>query len=239
MPAAGAGFLAHYIMIISLHVNLANKRGNDVSKKTDKKTSFNSTGGRLNLPGILMKLLKIVQQELGYTALQQINVCKAPFITQTSVPPAYRFGQAAIPAVLIGFCAYSQSGSRAAGILYQPPLHDWISELFGEVEKDLVTRISLYAQVTHPDSFLRSRLQDIAAEVVRSVKKHLGPAATSAMVRHYFFTQKKDILKYLPAALLMDVLLQDSSLCTTAFAPPKTYGRLSYLFGKSLPPTMH
>ncbi|WP_147313834.1 hypothetical protein [Deminuibacter soli] len=186
-----------------------------------------------------MKLLKAVQYELGYTELKQINAGKSPFITQHIIPPAHRFGQAAIPAVLIGFYSYSQSGITAAANVLQKPLpFNWISELFNNATPDLLVRIATYAQVQHPESFLLSRLQDIAYEVIRSIKKHLGPRAKPLNVRQYLATQKKDILKYLPSALSLDILLNDPSLCTTVASQEKPQN-LHYILGDNFPGTIH
>ncbi len=178
-----------------------------------------------------MTLVQTVQQKLGYPPLFQVNTDISTQIVPVVVPPACRFSQAAIPAILIGFYTYCQNAEDIGNVLQNPPQFDWVAALYKEAAQQVVTHICIYAQVAHPESYLQNRMVDIAIEAAREIKKQAGIKAEFKSVQQLLAKQKNDILKYLPVTIPMDVLLSDATLRLNHVAEHKPANLLRYIRG--------
>lgn len=157
-----------------------------------------------------INLLEIVQQNLGYPALQKIDPNTQEIVQDADTPDEDKFSQAAIPGVLTAFYKYVQSESGAAEFLKSEPNTNWLDKIFPDNKKEAIETISSYAHQSGHDPV--KKLNEIAIETVKVVKQNLQADATIKDLKLFFGNQRNAILLFLPTALNMGELLNDSTL---------------------------
>ena len=157
-----------------------------------------------------INLLEIVQQNLGYPALQKIDPNTQRVLIEEKTPEEHKFSQAAIPAVLTALYIYVQSDDGAKDFLRGDNSSNWVSKIFDENKKEAIQKISSYAKQSNQDPV--AKMNAIADEAVKVVKNNLPDAAGIKDVKVFFNSQQNHILLYLPAELNMGELLHDSTL---------------------------
>lgn len=157
-----------------------------------------------------VNLLEIVQQNLGYPALQKMDPNTLKVATEVATTDEDKFSQAAIPAVLTALCEYTQTDEGAAAVLQTAGTANWINKLFDETKKEAVQTIAAYAKQSNEDPI--AKMNAIATEGVKVTKENLPADATVKDVKTFFSEQKNNILLYLPAELNVGELLHDDSL---------------------------
>ena len=157
-----------------------------------------------------INLLEIIQQNLGYPVLQKIDPNTQQVAKDENTPDEHKFSQAAIPAVLTGLYKYVQSDAGAENFLRYEISPNWVKQIFGRTRKKVVQIISAYAkQPTHETV---AKMNAIATEAVKLANEALPVDASIKDVKSFFSNQITHILLYLPAALNMGELLNDSTL---------------------------
>ncbi len=155
-------------------------------------------------------LLETIQQNLGYPALQKIDPNTQQVVLDEKTPEEHKFSQAAIPAVLTGLYKYVQSDEGAADYLRYEISPNWVKKIFGRTRKKVVQIISAYAkQSTHETV---AKMNAIATEAVKVANEALPVDASIKDVKFFFSNQINHFLLFLPAALNMGELLNDSTL---------------------------
>lgn len=157
-----------------------------------------------------VNLLETVQKNLGYPPLHKIDPNTQDVYENT--PAEDKFSQAAIPAVLTAIYNYVQSDEGAAAFLQNKSNTNWISKIFDD-KKEVVQTITAYALQSNADLILK--MNEIAAEAVKTVKENMGEHADIKEVKLFFSNQINTVLLYLPAALHMGKLLQNDTLDDT------------------------
>ena len=94
-----------------------------------------------------VNLLEIVQQNLGYPALQKMDPNTLKVATEAETPDEDKFSQAAIPAVLTALCEFAQTDGGAADILRNDEGINWINKIFDDEKTSY-----------HPTSLLHSTI---------------------------------------------------------------------------------
>ncbi len=157
-----------------------------------------------------MNLLEKVQQNLGYPALQKIDLSTDKIIEDTATPAEDKFSQAAIPAVLTALYKYVQTDEGATAVLNGNDDTKWITKIFDEHKKDAIQIISSYAKQSSENPL--DKMYRIANETVKIAKESIGESGTILDVKIFFAAQKNDILLYLLPTLKIGELLNDNTL---------------------------
>ncbi len=157
-----------------------------------------------------VNLLELVQQNLGYPALQKIDPNTQKMVIDEQTPDEDKFSQAAIPAVLTGLYKYVQSDEGAAAFLQSDDGTNWMNKIFDDNKKEAIQTISAYTK--QPGEVPKAKMNAIATEAVKIVKENLPADAAIKDVKVFFNDQKNNILLYLPAALNMGELLHEDAL---------------------------
>ena len=157
-----------------------------------------------------INLIETVQQNLGYPALQKIDPNTQQVKIDEKTPEEHKFSQAAIPAVLTALYRYVQSDDGAEDFLRDDISPNWVNKIFDKTKKEAIQKISAYAkQSTHETV---AKMNAIATEAVKVANEALPVDASIKDVKFFFSNQINHILLYLPAALNMGELLNDSTL---------------------------
>ena len=157
-----------------------------------------------------INLLEIVQQNLGYPALQKIDPNTLKVEAEVETPDEDKFAQAAIPAVLTALCEYAQTDEGATAILQPSGKIDWMNKLFDSTKKETIQTIVAYSNPSNEDPI--EKMNAIAVEAVKAGKENLPADAAIKDIKTFFFEQKNNILLYLPAELNIGEMLNDDSL---------------------------
>jgi hypothetical protein len=157
-----------------------------------------------------INLLETIQQNLGYPALQKIDPNTQQVTANENKPDEDKFSQAAIPALLTGLYKYVQSDKGGEEILRGSNSSNWAGVLFDDNKKEAIQQIAAYAKQSAEDPV--AKLNAIANEAIKVVRDNLPANAVIADVKLFFGAQKNNILLYLPAALNMGELLNDTTL---------------------------
>lgn len=157
-----------------------------------------------------VNLLEMVQQNLGYPALQKMDPNTLKIATEVETPDEDKFSQAAIPAVLTALCEYARTDEGAAAVLKTDAAYNWMNQLFDDNKKEAVQTIAAYANQSKEDPI--AKMNAIATEAVKVTKENLPADAAIKDVKTFFSEQKNNILFYLPAELNVGEMLHDDSL---------------------------
>lgn len=157
-----------------------------------------------------INLLETVQQNLGYPPLHKIDPNTQQVVKDDETQPEGKFSQAAIPAVLSGLFNYVQSDEGASNFLKSNNTTSWVDIIFNGNRSEAIQTISLYAKNSNSEGI--NKMNAIAREAIKIVKKNLPETADIKDVKVFFSKQKNNILLYLPTALHMGELLHDNTL---------------------------
>ena len=157
-----------------------------------------------------VNLLEIVQQNLGYPALQKMDPNTLKVDAEAETPDENKFSQAAIPAVLTALCEFAQTDKGAADILQIDGGANWMNKIFDDNKKEAVQTIAAYAKESHEEPI--AKMNAIATEAIKAAKENLPGDAAVKDVKTFFAEQKNNILLYLPAELNVGEMLHDDSL---------------------------
>lgn len=155
-------------------------------------------------------LLEKVQQNLGYPALQKINIETGMVNENSAANTENKFSQAAIPAVLTALYRCAQSDKGAALILKGDTSTDWTLQLFDENRKEAIQTISAYAAQSNENPV--AKINAIANEAVKLIKEQLPLHGDIKDVQTILGNEKTTILLYLLPGLQMGQLLNDNTL---------------------------
>lgn len=157
-----------------------------------------------------VNLIVTIQHNLNYPPLQKIDPNTQEVKVDDSKPSEDRFSQSAIPAVLTGLYRYSATDEGAANLLRGNFSTNWVRLVFEDTADEVIQKINNYSFQSSGET--ESRMDEIADEAIRVMKKELKPEATMMEVKQFFSGQRNNILLYLPEALHMGELLKDDTL---------------------------
>lgn len=157
-----------------------------------------------------INLLETVQQNLGYPPLQKIDPNTQAVFVDDKTPNEDRFSQAAIPAVIVGIYRLVQSDEGAQFLLNTNSGAELVNKAFEPNIKEMVQSIAAYAKQSAEDPI--TKINAIGDEVLRVIKQNLPEGAGPAEVKNLLSSQIVHVLLYLPPALNMGVILDDTTL---------------------------
>ena len=149
-----------------------------------------------------INLVSLVQQNLGYPALIKMDANTQEAVIDTSLPAEDRFSQAAIPAVLITIYKYSRADENAEKLLKDEAVPEWMTLMQEKAPGEMIQVVADYG----------NRMNAIAAESVRLIKLDIGEKGTILDLKNLMADQRNFILPYLPAAMQLGAMLDDSTL---------------------------
>ncbi|HMF71993.1 MAG TPA: hypothetical protein VK616_10985 [Flavitalea sp.] len=154
-----------------------------------------------------VNLIESVQKNLGLPPLHKIDPNTNEIAYPENTPRADRLSQAAIPAVLTAFYKITRTPGGSDLVLRGNFSTSWINTLFGEEAPRAVGAISDYAGTDYDQA--RNLLESVAVESARLISANTKDAAAATTL---LTDQRSNILSYLPAALQIGDLLNDSTL---------------------------
>ena len=157
-----------------------------------------------------INLLEIVEQNLGYPALQKVDPNTQEVLLNDDAPDEDKFSQAALPAVLIGLCKYVQTDEGAKDVLQSKNNINWVSKIFDNRSEEVIKTISVYSNESEVAP--ASKMNLIANEAIIVAKKNLPVNAPIEELKVFLNDQKNHILLYLPAVLHLGILLDNNTL---------------------------
>lgn len=157
-----------------------------------------------------INLLEKVQQNLHYPTVQKIDPATQQVNNDISEIGDDRFSQVALPGVLIGLYKFSATDEGAKEILKADYTTNWVNKIFNESSRQVIEDIALH--LNKPKDVAVEQMNGIADEAIKLVHENLPENATEKDVMQFFSNQVNNILPYLPAALHMGDVLNDTSL---------------------------
>lgn len=157
-----------------------------------------------------INLLEKVQMNLGYPALQKIDPNTQKMVVDSSTPNEDTFSQSAIPAVLISLCKYVQKDEAATEVLANEANTNWVSKIFDDNSKTAVETIAAYSKQSNEEPV--AKMNGIANEAIKVIKENLSQDATIEEMKVLFSNEESNILLYLPAALQLGVIINNSTI---------------------------
>lgn len=157
-----------------------------------------------------INLIEMIQANLHYPPLQKIDPNTQEVVADDNKPDEHRFSQAAIPAVLTGLYGYATTDEGGEQIVRGDISTNWVDRVFNETKNEVVQKIASYSFHSTEDS--QKRMNDIANEAIRLIRTHIKTEATMMDVKDFMSAQRNTILLYLPEALHMGSLLNDTTL---------------------------
>lgn len=157
-----------------------------------------------------INLLEKVQQNLHYPTVEKIDPATQQVTNDISEIGDDRFSQVALPGVLIGLYKFSATDEGAKEILKADYTTNWVNKIFNESSRQVIEDIALH--LNKPKDVAVEQMNGIADEAIKLVHENLPENATEKDVMQFFSNQVNNILPYLPAALHMGDVLNDTSL---------------------------
>ncbi|MBA2499880.1 MAG: hypothetical protein H0V30_09160 [Chitinophagaceae bacterium] len=152
-------------------------------------------------------IVETIQKNLGYPPLKKVdpNIQEVKEVAASPHIMSESFGQAAIPATLVGLFVFVHTKEGEANVRNNSQ-SSWIDAFFDKHSEDVVERVANYAG-TDP-GLTRNEMEKIAAEAVRisNEKKEDGE------MKLFFVNQRNSILSYLPATLQIGDLMDNDAL---------------------------
>lgn len=154
-------------------------------------------------------LLEAVRDKLGYSRIRQLD----PNTQEISFDPAQgnsKFDQAVLSATLTALYKYSQMEEGAANLLGGNISTDWVMVIFGDKAAMAVERIADYS--LQSQQLTKEKMNEIAQTAMVILAEHITHEDKTKHLKDIMAGQKNYILPYLPAALQMGQLLNESTL---------------------------
>lgn len=151
-------------------------------------------------------IVESIQKNLGYPPLKKVdpNIQEVPEVAATPNIMSESFGQAAIPATLVGLFVYVHSKEGEHGVKSKTHAN-WIDTFFGRHSEEVVERVANYAG-TDP-GVTRNEMEKIADEAIRIAHEKKGEGE----IKLFFVNQRNTILSYLPAALQLGEVMDNDA----------------------------
>ncbi|MEP6676470.1 MAG: hypothetical protein ABJA78_15015 [Ferruginibacter sp.] len=157
-----------------------------------------------------INLLKNVQQNLKYPPLKKVDPNIQDVALDPTVPDTNRFGQAAIPSILIALYRFLKTDEGAKVILGENNSTNWVDILFADRKAEAISNIASYSFYTHTNS--EADMNAIASEAIRLIKEHVTGTDPVKAIEKTMSAERDGILPYLPAVLNMGNILGDETL---------------------------
>lgn len=153
-----------------------------------------------------VNLIQSIKKILGYAELKKIDPN-----TQQPVDDGGeedKLNQAAIPAVLIVLYKYTRTDTGAQQVMTASLTNNWLDTMLGEETSNAVAKVAAYGNVS--EVIAAERMELIAKQAVGLIRQS-NPAGIQD-VKSIVAAERNNILVYLPPALHMGDLLNDTTI---------------------------
>lgn len=154
-------------------------------------------------------LLIAIQEKLKYPPLQKMDANRRDTETSESIKEDH-FSQSAIPSILTALCQYCKTDSGIESIIENNSSSQWLTIVLGNKKQAVIGKIAGYSEET--PSIVEDKLNAILNTAISNIKEMAGEGKDTQLIKLYLARQRNNILPYLPSALQMGELLDDSTL---------------------------
>lgn len=155
-------------------------------------------------------LLKTLQENLHYPEIRKVDPNIQEVVWDVNASDLDKFAQAAMPAVLTGLYKYAETDKGIKALTTTYNSDNWFEEIFDYKAQVVIQRIANYSGLA-PDT-VKTKVHEISNEAVKEVKQKINASGNVLSLRDFMNAQRANFLPYLPAALQMSKLLNDSIL---------------------------
>ena len=157
-----------------------------------------------------INLVEVIQQNLGWPALQKIDPNTQEVKKPENVSAADYLGQAAIPAVLLSLYKFSGDKEGNAAIVNGSLSGNLLDKIFGNTKEDVVQRVAEYTG--NSNQYTAQNMELVAREAIRLINENISKQPSDEAVRTFLIDQRNNILVYLPAELQIGKALHDNTI---------------------------
>ncbi|MBL0134292.1 MAG: hypothetical protein IPP79_09905 [Chitinophagaceae bacterium] len=154
-------------------------------------------------------ILIAIQEKLKYPPLQKMDANRRDTETSESIKEDH-FSQSAIPSVLTALCQYCKTDAGIESIIENNSSSQWLTIVLGNKKQAVIGKIAGYSEET--PSIVEDKLNAILNTAISNIKEMAGEGKDTQLIKLYLARQRNNILPYLPSALQMGELLDDSTL---------------------------
>ena len=172
-------------------------------------------------------LLKSVQTNLGYPELKKIDPNTAQPVENSSKPDEDRLSQAVVSAVLAGIYKLAKNDEGIEKIASETSVSNWVEIIFGVNKPEVLKNISEYSYYK-PDA-VEDKMNEVATEAIKLSREVTKTGENMDGLRNFLASQRNNILPYLPPALHIGSMLEDTTIDDTT---TKMEGPVSTLMHK-------
>ncbi len=172
-------------------------------------------------------LLKSVQKNLGYPELKMIDPNTAQAVENNSKPSEDSLTQAVVSAVLAGIYKLAKNEDGIEKIASETSVSNWVEIIFGVNKPDVLKNISAYSNYS-PDA-VEDKMNEVATEAIKLSREATKTGENMVTLRNFLASQRNNILPYLPPALHIGSMLEDTTIDDTT---AKMEGPISTLMHK-------
>jgi hypothetical protein len=157
-------------------------------------------------------LIQLLQEKLNCPPLQKIDPNTQDIAVTGVDEHPNKLMQAVIPSVLTGFYKLTRSREGAALLLGGNISTTWVETLFADNKEAVISNIAAYAGTGEPE--VSRQIGLAAAEASSIIKTNASPGTvpTEDSITLFMKNERNNILHYLPAALQIGGLLNDTTL---------------------------
>ena len=150
-------------------------------------------------------IVELLQKNLGYPVLHQIDPNTQEEVRDKN-NPTHTLAQAAITSVAIGFYEYSRDKDLAEIIKAGNVPTNWLDALFENKKNEVISKVAEYGNVNIDEAQLE--MEKVADETMKVINDN-----TKGINAHSYLTmQRSNILTYLPEALQMGDIFNDTTI---------------------------
>lgn len=154
-------------------------------------------------------ILIAIQEKLKYPPLQKMDANSRDTETSETIKEDH-FSQSAIPSVLTALCQYCKTDAGIESIIENNSSSQWLTIVLGNKKQAVIGKIAGYSEET--PSNVEDKLNAILNTAISNIKEMAGEGKDTQLIKLYLARQRNNILPYLPSALQMGELLDDSTL---------------------------
>jgi len=154
-------------------------------------------------------ILIAIQEKLKYPPLQKMDANSRDTETSETIKEDH-FSQSAIPSVLTALCQYCKTDAGIESIIENNSSSQWLTIVLGNKKQAVIGKIAGYSEET--PSNVEDKLNAILNTAISIIKEMAGEGKDTQLIKLYLARQRNNILPYLPSALQMGELLDDSTI---------------------------
>ena len=161
-------------------------------------------------------LLNTIQKNLGYPEKKKIDPNTEETVADKSKPNEHRLFQSAVPAVLAGIYKLAKNEDGIKDIASEFSVSNWVDIIFGVNKNEVLKNITDYS--FYNAAAVEDKMNEAAAEAIRLIRENSKDDSNDnhkvnfAGMKIFISQQRNNILPYLPPALHIGNMLDDTTI---------------------------